>query len=563
MQKNSILGFLAPATALAVLASAGHCMAATSAPSADGPGGQYPLLPSSMLAPNLIEASGAVIGSVKVANGNIFDLDDPAEDKALFRLANRLHIRTRPDVIEDQLLFEPGQPFSARALEESERLLRQNRFLHDATIVPVAYQDGVVDVEVATTDVWTLMPKFSLSRSGGANEGAIGLTEMNLFGTGTAVELLYRSDIDRDSQTVRFINRNLGHSWYGVNAFFANSSDGQEYRLKLGKPFYSLDSRDAAGISLADFDRIDAIYDAGEIAAEFRHQGTSHEFSKGWSRGLHGDWTTRYTAGVGYDRHRYGIVEDSEYPAIALPEDRTLLYPFVGIEFLQNKYEKARNYEQINRIEDRYLGTRLGLRLGIASEGAGSDRDAYLFNAAAQTGFGSSDDRSLVLATSVDGRIEDGGLANALASVSGTYYRRQSERRLLVVSVNAQAGQNLDLENYLMLGGDTGLRGYPLRYQVGDRAALFTIEQRFFTDWYPFRLFRVGGAAFFDAGRAWGNSPVATTDQGLLRNVGLGLRIGHSRAGLGRMTHIDLAFPLDGGNDIDNFQLVLSTKKSF
>ena len=66
-----------------------------------------------------------------------------------------------------------------------------------------------------------------------------------------------------------------------------------------------------------------------------------------------------------------------------------------------------------------------------------------------------------------------------------------------------------------------------------------------------------------DAGRAWGNSPVATTDQGLLRNVGLGLRIGHSRAGLGRMTHIDLAFPLDGGNDIDNFQLVLSTKKSF
>lgn len=85
MQKNSILGFLAPATALAVLASAGHCMAATSAPPADGPGGQYPLLPSSMLAPNLIEASGAVIGSVKVANGNIFDLDDPAEDKALDR----------------------------------------------------------------------------------------------------------------------------------------------------------------------------------------------------------------------------------------------------------------------------------------------------------------------------------------------------------------------------------------------------------------------------------------------------------------------------------------------
>src|SRR4029453_7544016 len=61
----------------------------------------------------------------------------------------------------------------------------------------------------------------------------------------------------------------------------------------------------------------------------------------------------------------------------------------------------------------------------------------------------------------------------------------------------------------LLLGGDNGLRGYPLRYQAGDALALFTLEQRFYTDWQPLKLVNVGAAVFFDAGRAWGQDPYA------------------------------------------------------
>ena len=32
------------------------------------------------------------------------------------------------------------------------------------------------------------------------------------------------------------------------------------------------------------------------------------------------------------------------------------------------------------------------------------------------------------------------------------------------------------------LGGDTGLRGYPLRYQNGNQRALFTVEERLYTN---------------------------------------------------------------------------------
>jgi outer membrane protein assembly factor BamA len=114
-----------------------------------------------------------------------------------------------------------------------------------------------------------------------------------------------------------------------------------------------------------------------------------------------------------------------------------------------------------------------------------------------------------------------------------------------------------------MLGGDNGLRGYPLRYQAGTARALLTLEQRFYTDWYPFRLFHVGAAAFFDMGRTWGTDVTGAGSLGLLKDVGVGLRLGSSRSSFGNVLHVDLAFPLDGTDDIDHVQLLVQTKRSF
>ena len=69
------------------------------------------------------------------------------------------------------------------------------------------------------------------------------------------------------------------------------------------------------------------------------------------------------------------------------------------------------------------------------------------------------------------------------------------------LSIAASLGDAAAAPDQLLLGGDNGLRGYPLRYQSGDRRALFTIEERAYTDWYPFRLVRVGGAVFYDPRR--------------------------------------------------------------
>ncbi|RZV38235.1 MAG: hypothetical protein EX272_03415, partial [Chromatiales bacterium] len=112
------------------------------------------------------------------------------------------------------------------------------------------------------------------------------------------------------------------------------------------------------------------------------------------------------------------------------------------------------------------------------------------------------------------------------------------------------------------IGGKTGLRGYPLRYQVGDSKLLATVEQRFFTDWYPFRFARVGAAVFADAGRVWGANPLGPDYRGWLADAGVGLRFALTRVS-DQVVHMDLAFPLNGDSSIDDVQFLLELRNSF
>ena len=48
--------------------------------------------------PAELEAAGALIGDIVYDRQNVFDLDNPKENNALYRLANRWHLVTRESV---------------------------------------------------------------------------------------------------------------------------------------------------------------------------------------------------------------------------------------------------------------------------------------------------------------------------------------------------------------------------------------------------------------------------------------------------------------------------------
>ena len=150
-----------------------------------------------------------------------------------------------------------------------------------------------------------------------------------------------------------------------------------------------------------------------------------------------------------------------------------------------------------------------------------------------------------------------------MLTAEARYYASTGDRTKFFATIAGTVTENLDDDTQLLLGGDTGLRGYPLRYQAGTASALLTLGERYYTNWYPFRLFHVAAAAFFDMGRTWGTDVTGATSDGLLKDVGIGLRLGSSRSAFGNVIHIDLAFPLDGGDDIEDVQFIVETKARF
>lgn len=503
-----------------------------------------------------------MIGRITVKPGDIFDPEIKGEDGWLYRTADRLHINTRAAVVRDQLLFKSGEPYRDRLLRETERILRANAYLYDAVIVPVAWDGHAVDLEVRTRDNWTLNPGLNFGRTGGENKVSLELEEKNFLGTGQAVKIDWSRNVDRQALTFDYSDPNFIRNWTRLDLTYADADDGDTKALRLERPFYALDTRHAAGTWLFDNLRNDSRYDLGHVVGTFQHRQEYYDFYGGWSRGWQDGWVRRWTSGVTIERDRFW-----ELPGEALggplPGDRDLVYPWVGFEIVEDRFQERVNQDQIARTEDVLLGLRASARLGYAGKSLGSDRDALILRATVQDGADLRPGRTLFGSARVSGRIEDGDIRDGVLTAEVRYYQRTSRNTRFFATLNGTVTDHLDPESQLLLGGDTGLRGYPLRYQAGTSSALFTVEERYYTHWYPFRLFHVAGAVFYDMGRTWGTDVTGATSAGLLKDVGLGLRLGSSRSAFGNVIHVDLAFPLDGDPSIRNVQFVVETKGTF
>lgn len=514
--------------------------------------------------PAELERRGATIGRVDVYVQNIFDLADPRENKALYRLADHLHFKTRERTVRDQLLFAPGQPVSQQKFEESERILRSRRNLSEAWIVPVRYDEAhnTVDVAVTVRDVWTLNPSATFGRAGGQNRSSVSLEEENLFGTGSKVQVARSHDVDRSSTLFSYFDPNVRGSWWQLGVNYADNSDGRVESLNLDRPFYALDTRNAYGFDPSDGTSRVSRYSQGVVTDQFDEHHSLDQLYYGWSHGLVGDWTQRWYTGVRYDRAVFTPVP-GVVPTYPLPADRTFSYPWAGWQVVENKYEKTENLDLIGRTEDPYVGRSLYAELGVSDDTFGGRGRAILTQLNALDAWHFGPTQELFWSAALAGRVEQGTARNVSLTSQARYFDRLTEHQLFYVSLSGTATRRLDADQQLLLGGDTGLRGYPIRFQGGTSSALLTVEHRLFTDWFPFRLVRFAGAAFFDAGRTWGRDYTGAEPLGLLTDIGLGIRVGNVRSGLGNVVHVDLSYALNAPPGIKRVQVTVQTLDRF
>jgi len=499
---------------------------------------------------------GLPILEVTIDNNDIFDLEQEDQNLWIHKWANKLHINTRKKTIEEQLLFDPQDGYNQQLINETERLLRNRNYIHDAEITAEEVCGKGVKLTVATTDNWTLTPSITVSRSGGETRTAFEIEESNLLGLGTEIKILSESDEERDSDA--FVYRDI--NWLGnlktLKLELADNSDGHVYEVDLARPFIKQDSKYAWSIWPSSIERENPIYEQGDEVAKVGEMNDSLLLSYGWSDGLVGDSVSRYRLGWFANRLRYNTVDD---PNIELPEDVDKSYPFIEYEHLNVKYVERINFRVMGITEDIKLGTSMRTRIGWKDAAYESTQEGYVLEFDYSLGnFISTHTLGLFdlrLSHESNKTIDDTGRI----VMRGQLYNFRGVNDSYVFSSRLEAAQNPELFERIEVGGDSGLKGYPVRFQNGERAFTLSAERRVYFNVYLWQLFKFGFAVFAEAGSAWdnGENPIWLSD------VGTGLRLVSTRQSNSKVLHIDIAFPLSEKEDIDDYQLFVRARTEF
>lgn len=429
-------------------------------------------------------------------------------------------------------------------------------------IRPSAYDGTRIDIDVTTKDTWSLDFTGSFSRAGGNNKSKFGLRERNLLGTGISVGFGRTSDADRNGTEFDLAYTQAFDGWTQLLYSGGHFNDGKRNSYTIDRPFYSFDTRFAARAAWSDEDRIDPIYNAGNLSSEFRHGLKAGDLSAGWSPGLVDGWTQRFSGGFYLRDDKYKI-EPGRVLAIPLPIDHNVRAPFLRYELLEDAFIKVKNYNRIQRAEFIGLGFNSYLQIARSLTGLGADRSDWLYAAGISDGTTLAAGQKLLGRASVERRIGSTATPLTQGGVSVQYYAPKQRDMLFYATFSADRVSGGGIADQLVLGGTQGLRGYPSRYQSGTNRSLLTIEQRVYTDWYPLRLVRVGAAAFADTGRAWGGANQNETNGGWLSDVGVGLRIAVDRAAFDNVLHLDIAVPLNRAPGIKPVQFLVKTEFAF
>jgi hypothetical protein len=324
------------------------------------------------------------------------------------------------------------------------------------------------------------------------------------------------------------------------------------------------------------------LYSDGDEVTEFAQETDSFNASYGVSTGLVGNSVVRFTFGYQYLENLFSEVEGAppptnpcvlsgdyladpeKYPGISIcvPPDQKFSGPVFTLQALKTRYIKVTNYNQFDREEDFNLGNDLNISAWLSLKDFEADSSQVILGFTDSLGVPITDNTNFLYTGALTGRLGSGEAENVvLAQVMETYCRI-TPRQTFYGRLGFDLGINLDQQNQLLLGGDTGLRGYPTRQFDGDRRLLLTLEHRFFSNIELFRLVRLGFAGFVDVGDAWYGSSESLSD--LHSDFGVGLRFGLVRSSVASIGRLDLAYSVDAEQtDSPRVQLLFGTALKF
>ena len=527
-----------------------------------------------------------VVSVVFIDNHSIFDTSDPSLDSRFgwaYRIANALHVRTRKELIERELLLRPGDCFDQVRLEETERLLRAYPFLSRVDVFSVRQPDGSHHVVVDTQDEWSTQLDVRVGVEDGLRFEGARLRELNLLGTGRTLEFFFLERDANQEYGIGYATPQLFRTRWDMTLAAGRTRAGSFIRQSIAYPFVGEEGRWAARQALR---RQDRFFEYARTDPDDHHlllpvREEVVELSVVTRSGEVGRLTTIGGAlgyvGLSYpdgasalepsDDDQASAIDGAAASAVRrqMTEVDALRLAFLfgrrGITWV-----KRQGFDSMRGAQDIALGSEIELALG-ASLPTSADVASAAGVTAGLSFYGARELGSLLLASQfrLDGRLEgEAGTAGrrwqdlyAEGEILAYWRPASLERHTFVLRGAGIGGFDTRTPFQLTLGGDAGVRGFDRFQFPGGRRLLFSLEDRVYFGW-PFRdVLDLGGTLFFDLGRVWPGDAPFGVDSGWRAAAGLGLR-GAFPAG-GRTTYrIDVAWPLTHGASWRDVRLVLA-----
>ncbi len=459
-----------------------------------------------------------VIRAVEIARQTVFDSLEA--EFWLYHLVNSLHVRTRPYVIQRELLFVPGEPYDSARVNESERNLRALGIFQDVSIDTAMTDSGVV-VRVRTIDAWTTTAGLGLSTSGSQYILDLSLQELNFLGTHTIAAIGYVNDPDRSSISVGVSTPRVINNRIGVGASYLDRSDGHAGALSLTYPFVSLSSRHGGSLRTT--------FVNGRVLRFFRGNPVpSQELRRLYSmvRGdaavaLMGSPRGYVRLGLAAQVRREDFGPDDG--SIAIPRTITAAAgPTLGVR--RPHYIRMHNYQTMGRVEDVDLGAWMQSEILAAPRAWGYDRDGV--GAAVTAGIGHRIPSGFVqIVGGANALVTSQGTDSASAGASAVLVMQAGPRHLLVAHAGAGLLRNQFPGGEFDYGLGNALRAFPAHAFTGNREYQLHAEYRLIIWPRILGLVGVGVAAFVDHAGAWYDGQPSRTGT----DLGVGLRLASLR----------------------------------
>ena len=456
--------------------------------------------------------------------------------------------RTRSHVIRQELLFEVGDVYIQDDELESERILRRKPYLGSAEILSTRDPEtNLILIEVEVTDLWTFFPALDVPAFSKDKTGfLVALSDSNVFGSGDSGRIRYeqiREEGEDPRHLVSGLYRvfRLFDSHWEFDGVYTQKREGVSWEASLKRPLYSLQTRWSAAFTAAESVDERRWYEQGKKTAVFDRSSQSES---GQILRSFGNRRRQTQIGLWMISERIHFDEvERKASSTANFQDRNTRMIGVSLGHRKVNFVRTRFLNKMGRVEDIGVGYGYGVSIGRAHPFYGADRRetrVSLFLNASQAY------RDLLFVNGSAGvttrfvvhEEEDSAFQASIKVVRKNLFLRQT----LAARLSTEMQFGLEGQQQVLLGGNSGLRGYAPRQFSGTKRIRLNLESR--AIFWEHSLIVVGSAIFADVGYIWTGD---TSDLGIpRRSVGFGLRLGLPKLSGSRVYRADLAYPLDG-----------------